>query len=1111
MPNNNDQTIFDETFGSNDLSSGYLDYRQDQYINYAEERRRMLNKSDQPFTDYMKRAIRVYPKKAGAVAADIFQGVAVESPKQVVGGIMDAGKEVGKTITELADALNVPTILRITNEAGEIDIGLMTGEEMKEAGGEFLSEKLSPAEARTTTGGLIRGVAQFLTGWIPMTRALKGVGPATKTAAWVKSALAGAGVDFAAFDPHEESLSNLIEQFPELQNPITEFLQSDPSDTEIEGRFKKAVEGLGLGVLSDGFFSAMKAMRAARVAKMQSKAAQEEADLIDKLADFPGKGPKAEKVAAGDFQKILKPDMDKPEFEFKERYGMGDKKAAPERALNINQDRLNTTDDVKNLITGVVKKYKKYAGEINEARREVITNKRLEALADDLGMTVDELLAWRRGKAPSAEEALAARQILVASGEDVIDLARIAKTGNDVDMIRFRDALSKHRSIQLVVSGMTAEAGRLLQSFNIMAKSAKEQQRLITDVLETSGGVVGTRKLAAMIEVLGDSPNALKKVNDFAKNVADATTFDMVYEAWINSLLSNPATHIVNMMGNSITMGWSLVDRKVASWVGQAIDEQSIPVGEVSAQMFGLIKGAKMAMEMAWKSFKTGDPQFDAITKLETRKYRSITAKNMNLTGTAGRFADFFGEYVARMPGRFLMAADEFAKTMAYTAEVSGQAYRQAYNKGLRGQSFADELTSIISNPSAHENIHFDAVDFSRYTTFTKELGMSGKGLQQMLAHAPWLRVIMPFVRTPLNIMKYVGEHSVLAPISNNVKAEIAAGGARRDLALAKIATGSVIMAVAADMKMSGLITDRGPTDRTEYKNLLATGWRPYSFKVGDTYIQYDRSDPVGATLGMAADITGIIGKLDESSAWDVTGAAIISVAQNMTNKTYLRGLSNAITALSRSEPDPDRPWKGANAFIKSLGGTIVPAGVAALERQIWPELSAADNVIQTIASRFPFASKSVPPARNLFGEVVNLADGIGLWNMSPIYISRDKKDWVADEIVKQKARIRMPSMIVDGIRLDAYEYDEYIKLYSGMNNQYVKKPLKIALKELIQSPNYQAGTNGPEGTKALRIKSVFETYRAAARRALKEQMQSVGMRIKVKEQQKRINRGVTQ
>jgi hypothetical protein len=57
---------------------------------------------------------------------------------------------------------------------------------------------------------------------------------------------------FIAFDAQEERLSNLINTFPALRNPVTDFLEADGDDGEIEGRFKNSLEGLGITGLATG-------------------------------------------------------------------------------------------------------------------------------------------------------------------------------------------------------------------------------------------------------------------------------------------------------------------------------------------------------------------------------------------------------------------------------------------------------------------------------------------------------------------------------------------------------------------------------------------------------------------------------------------------------------------------------------------------------------------------------------------------------------------------------------------------------------------------------------------------------------------------------------------
>lgn len=1068
--------------GVTDLSGGYLKLRQDTFLTHDQRLQRLQNPVIQPL-DPGKDSFPLSPSK---IAKDVFSGV-IETPRQVVGGVTDAAREVGEAAASVFDALSIPSVVQITNEKGEIDFDLITRKELKERGGKFVAEKMKVAEPRSTTAGLIRGVAQFLTGFIPAMRAAKGIGPATKAATAVRSAAVGLAVDMTVFDPLEDRFSNLIDKFPVLRNPVTEFLKAKPEDTEALGRFKNAVEGLGLGILSDGFTHATRGIKANRIRKIGEKAAAAEAEVIEKVAKIPVGEPEKE------FIQFDKTKVEEPTFK------IGQEKAGQERALNINLDRINTTKDIKDLIADVGKTFSK---DINKARREVISNKQTKNLADDLGMTVDDLLARRRGEAFNAEQALAARQILVASGENLIALAKKAQVGSELDIIKFRKAMSQHHAIQAQVSGLTAEAGRALQAFKIKAKSIKGQQRLINEALEIGGGVENSKALAKQFAELETG----LQVNQFVKQASKATTRRMMFEAWINGLLSSPATHAVNVLSNAMVVGWSVGERKVASMIGKSLDVQSIQEGEVIAQLFGMVQGTKDGMKLAWQALKTGEPT-DAMSKLEVQSRKAITGENLNLAGPAGRFADFVGSAV-RTPGRFLTAGDELFKSIGYRMELHAQAFRQASQEGLEGTALAARIDDIIKNPP--ENIEFAAIDASRYQTFTKPLEESGQAISQAINKTPAARIIVPFLRTPVNIMKFVGERTILAPLSANVRKEIAAGGARRDLALAKIATGSIIMAAAADYTVSGQITGAGPTNPAMRNLLRATGWQPYSIKVGDTWYSYNRLDPVGATIGIAADIAEIIGQSGDIDALDLTAAATISVAQNITSKTYLSGLAEFFDVMSNVSPDPEKNNTRAKRWIERLAGSAVPAGVAQVERTLSPELSATNGIIEKIKSRIPGYSDDLPPRRNIFGEPIVLSGGLGPDIMSPIYTSVDKKDPVAEEIVKQKTLVRMPMKSIKGVKLDTKQYDKYIQLYSGKNNRFVDKPLKNALRELFRTDMYKTATDGQEGGKSVLIRATFEGYREAAKAALIESLPGLQIDIRKSQTEKAIKLGAT-
>lgn len=127
----------------------------------------------------------------------------------------------------------------------------------------------------------------------------------------------------------------------------------------------------------------------------------------------------------------------------------------------------------------------------------------------------------------------------------------------------------------------------------------------------------------------------------------------MFYEVWINGLLSNPATHIVNIVSNASVVLNSVAERKVAG-----IFSKNIPFKEADAQAVGILEGIKEGYIAASRVLRTGEPT-DRLTKLETQNRSSLTAENLEVSGTLGRAVDLIGNMV-RLPGRLLLAGDEF-------------------------------------------------------------------------------------------------------------------------------------------------------------------------------------------------------------------------------------------------------------------------------------------------------------------------------------------------------------------------------------------------------------------------------------------------------------------
>lgn len=152
-------------------------------------------------------------------------------------------------------------------------------------------------DSDTTAGRILEGITNFATGFLPVAGALGKIGQigavASKLAALDalgntalsigKGLAAGAITQFITADGHASRLSNLVQEYPSLQNPVTEFLAADPNDPQVVGRLKGALEGLGLGAATEGLFLGLKSLNIMRHA-LAAGATEEEAQAIAQKA-----------------------------------------------------------------------------------------------------------------------------------------------------------------------------------------------------------------------------------------------------------------------------------------------------------------------------------------------------------------------------------------------------------------------------------------------------------------------------------------------------------------------------------------------------------------------------------------------------------------------------------------------------------------------------------------------------------------------------------------------------------------------------------------------------------------------------------------------------------
>lgn len=691
---------------------------------------------------------------------------------------------------------------------------------------------------------------------------------------------------------------------------------------------------------------------------------------------------------------------------------------------NIDVRKLESPQDIGQAL----KVADNVAGGFDAARRGKISFAETQALAQDLGITADDLLARRKGQAFSAEEAYAARAILAKSGNELVNMAkRIRSLGDDPGseaLAMFRKALVRHAAIQEQVSGMTAEAGRALSAFRMAADSRDIPGRVL-EGLANAGGGTGRLKDAAerIIDLERDPAN----LNRFIEKVSKPGFSDRAQEIWYNYLLSGPQTHMVNVLSNTMTALGQLPEHAVAAGIGAARRAMGrdasdrVLFSELGARSVGLLQGTKEGIGEFARAFRTGEAS-DFVTKMESQTQKAVP-------GIKGD--------VLRVPTRLLTAEDELFKAMARRMELTGLAVRQAAKEGRKGQEAKDRVAELIADPP--DDMMEKVLDYGRYLTFQRPLGEGLAGsLSRATQRQPVLKAVLPFVRTPTNLIKFTAERSPLAPMVREWRKDFIAGGARRDLAIAKVMVGSGVGAVIGELAAQGIITGSEPSDDNRRGLLLANGWQPYSIKIGDTYYSYKRLDPFAMTFGTAADIATMGDVMSEEEREDRAMLWTASVLSNFASRTWLSGITDALEALK----DPER-YSGN--FIKRLiGSATVPTGSAQVARTIDPTMRETPDIASYMSSRMPGQSDQLLPKRDVWGQPIVSEGGVGPDILSPIWTSTDRNDPITREALRVGATVSKPQRG----DLTPEQYDRLQEVAGSTARQWIG--------QLIALPEYQ-------------------------------------------------------
>ena len=1013
----------------------------------------------------------------------------LEVVPQIGKGIVDGGESTVDAVQDLGSVLN-PNYKINTTLAG-----VMLKALMNEAVGDtpltrnIENGNIGFSEAKTLTGTVLNDLSQFLTGLFGGAKLIKGVGYVAKTAKAKigVSAVASGASESVAFETAEQGFTEMLNQYPMFEPFMPDFMERSEGASNGEIRLKKFIDGLGWGILGDSLFLGLKALKAKKHGDIDEavKLAEEaENNVTAKAAgEEPTVKAEGEPEVKVDGEPTVKAEGETPDankvlpdepVEIKNVTVFGEKKIAQLRAaiqeaqsseevdvilegLDFNFENMTGDDSAKDVINAISEII---APQIDKIKGGVQTFGEIEDLANVLGQDVNILVQNMRttygATANLAATATAGRMLLQKMGGEVSRLTsivsdpKVATTVHKAELIQKMKMMTELLALQ---KGVQTNTARALASHRIKAGDAFTElsAKDLDSIIATAGG---DKELVKLAKNLQTSRGDIRKMAKQMEKSFAGKILDVHNEYWINSILSGPVTHAVNIT-SALAQSFILPANRL---IGATMQGDRVAIRESTDHFLGMYQSIWESFVVAGAAMKKGDNVLDTAINTGSRvelTNHAVSSKNFNVRQNTlgGRLIDGVGA-VVRAPSRFLLSEDEFFKQMTYRARVRSKAWADARTQGLSSKEkgkFVEKRLAESFDESGRA-IDEDSLQWAREVTFTQDLGEGiGKDWQDFVTRHPALRIVTPFIRTPTNILRSVAQHTPgIQLIQKQMREDLASTGSRRQMALGKIATGNALYILAGGLAMSGHITGGKPRDNASLAEAkYATGWLPYSFVFENEdgtaeYVPFGRLDPFGMVFGIMGDGFSMHDDLTDETWDEIAVVAMSSVFKNITSKTYLSGLTNMLDTINSGSPYKLR------RFLNSQAGSYVPNLFNQLNND--PIYRESRTLIDAIFKRIPVLSETLPPKRTVLGEVIPKNTHALPWQTS---VERDEP--VYEELRDLDGPLAHPPEEYNNIDLTKFKnskgqdaYDRYTELQGTIKIN--RKTLKERLLKEIET-----------------------------------------------------------
>lgn len=559
------------------------------------------------------------------------------------------------------------------------------------------------------------------------------------------------------------------------------------------------------------------------------------------------------------------------------------------------------------------------------------------------------------------------------------------------------------------------------------------------------------------------------------------------------SMLTNPTTHIRNIMGNAIQFG----ARKIKDGIGTAIERAVIKDPSQRTKAVNVDKDLK--------AFAKGQYETDQSAAMGSGKYSDATAvgieREIQSKRKMFRGEDVLSRAVQGIGGLNSRALDY--EDVIFNRSAYVDSFAQALQaKGVTAaEAHAGTRAADVEAARAYAIEEAQKATYRNTTALSEALSQFGRyeGDNPVKRAGSFVAdALFPFRKTPANILTTGLDYSPVG-LAKGVKEamlDVKSGKCTAADAVDSIAsglTGTGILALGAYLAAEGLLHVRAGDDDKEEAFEKSMGGQDYAIQIGDRSYTLDWAVPAAMPLFAGAAIMESVQK--GGGTFDALVDSLLGMQDVVLETSMLSSLNDLVSNISYAKSKPmyliDRAASSyAGQYIPTIGSKVASVfddtvRKSYVEKGFGQVASDVNYFLQGAAKKVPGARNQLQPMVDMWGNEVSngsAPERVFQSFLSPGFLKAQDNSPATQEI-RRLAKATGDSTVYPAAAEKSYTVKGETRTLTGEEYTRYAKAMGQTRKELVEAavklPAYKSMSNAE---KVDYIQNVYKYARETAR-----------------------------